>query len=191
MQIVTTRPGRRVAPMPSGTKPDSSRDDSIMTPGDATLGAQEVKEDLPKPADRRIMICARLRASAASQSYGADATILAAAARAVTTACWIAAGRELLGAGSVHPATRGTLRRTALEERRHALRQRDFHLHPVTGTGDDWAQLNASGLRRGIPSLSRTRRSMRSADFSLGACFSPPRSSPAVSMLPATQPRPV
>ena len=32
------------------------------------------------------MICARLRASAASQSYGADATIPAAAARAVTTA---------------------------------------------------------------------------------------------------------
>ena len=66
VQIVTTRPGRRVAPMPGGTQPDSSRDDSIMTPGDATLGAQEVKEDLPKPADRRIMICARLRASAAS-----------------------------------------------------------------------------------------------------------------------------
>jgi hypothetical protein len=67
VQIVATRPGRRVAPMPSGAQQGSSRDDSIMTPGDATLRAQEVKEDIPKPTDRRIMICARLRASAARQ----------------------------------------------------------------------------------------------------------------------------
>jgi hypothetical protein len=40
-----------VAPMPCGTQPGSSRDESIMTPGDATLRAQEVKEDLPKPTD--------------------------------------------------------------------------------------------------------------------------------------------
>ncbi len=44
VQIVTTRPGRRVAPMPSGT--GSSGDCNIMTPGDAILSAQEVKEDL-------------------------------------------------------------------------------------------------------------------------------------------------
>jgi hypothetical protein len=67
VQIVTTRPGRRVAPMPCGTQPGSSRDESIMTPGDATLRAPEVKEDLPKLTDRRIMIYACLRASAASQ----------------------------------------------------------------------------------------------------------------------------
>jgi hypothetical protein len=53
--------------MPCGTQPGSSRDESIMTPGDATLRAQEVKEDLPKQADRRIVIYARLRASAVSQ----------------------------------------------------------------------------------------------------------------------------
>ena len=55
------------------------------------------------------------------------------------------AGRQLLGAGAVRPATHGTLRRTALEERRHALHQRNFHMHPVAGTGDDAAHLD--GLR--------------------------------------------
>jgi len=44
VRIVTTRAGRRVAPMPSGT--GSSGDYNIMTPGDAILSAQEVKEDL-------------------------------------------------------------------------------------------------------------------------------------------------
>jgi len=44
VQIVTTRPGRRVAPVPSGT--GSSGDCNIMTRGDAILSAQEVKEDL-------------------------------------------------------------------------------------------------------------------------------------------------
>jgi hypothetical protein len=44
VQIVTTRPGGRVAPTPSGT--GSNGDDDIMTPGDAILSAQEVKEDL-------------------------------------------------------------------------------------------------------------------------------------------------
>jgi hypothetical protein len=74
VQIVTTRPGRRVAPMPGGTQPDSSRDDSIMTPGDATLGAQEVKEDLPKPTDGRIMICAAPHGGALSLSSLTEAT---------------------------------------------------------------------------------------------------------------------
>jgi len=41
--------------MPSGTQPGSSSDYSILTPGNATLSAQEVKEDLPKPTDGRIM----------------------------------------------------------------------------------------------------------------------------------------
>jgi hypothetical protein len=54
VQIVTN--GRRVAPIPSGTQPDSSGDYDISTPGDATLSAQEVKEDLPTPTDGRIMV---------------------------------------------------------------------------------------------------------------------------------------
>jgi hypothetical protein len=44
VRIVTTRAGRLVAPLPGGT--GSSGDYSIMTPGDAILSAQEVKEDL-------------------------------------------------------------------------------------------------------------------------------------------------
>ena len=51
--------------------------------------------------------------------------------------------------------------------------------------------LTCCGSVRGVPSLLRTRRSMTSADCSLGACFSVLRNSPAVSMLPATQPRPL
>jgi hypothetical protein len=54
VQIVTN--GRHVAPMPGGTQPSSSGDYSILTPGDAILSAQEVKEDLPKPMDGRIMV---------------------------------------------------------------------------------------------------------------------------------------
>ncbi|HYR67192.1 MAG TPA: hypothetical protein VEP47_13720 [Reyranella sp.] len=54
VQIVTS--GRRVAPMPSGAQPGSSGDYSILTPANATLSAQEVKEDLPKPTDGRIMV---------------------------------------------------------------------------------------------------------------------------------------
>jgi hypothetical protein len=54
VQIVTN--GRRVAPMPSGTQPGLSGDYAILTPGNATLSAQEVKEDLPRPTDGRIMV---------------------------------------------------------------------------------------------------------------------------------------
>ena len=54
VRIVTTRAGRHVAPLPGGT--GSSGDYSIMTPGDAILSAQEVKEDLPRPTDGRIMV---------------------------------------------------------------------------------------------------------------------------------------
>ena len=41
---------------PSSTQPGSTGDYGISTPGNATFSGQEVKEDLPKPLDGRVMV---------------------------------------------------------------------------------------------------------------------------------------
>ena len=96
VRIVTTRPGRRVAPMPSGT--GSSGDDNIVTPGDAILSAQEVKEDLQgRTSEPRATHRAWLFAG--SDRCGQHAALLC----DVDLQAWLA---DVLARTAAHPANR-------------------------------------------------------------------------------------